>query len=131
MPSYSFAREVQTGTVDAYVACTGDFAGGTASNVTVPPGCSKIYMIGVTWGVGATAGAGTCGVRLSGTGMAKEQRILLAAAANDGTAVTMDDVGIVHDVDCSVISGGQITIEVFNGGSDTGTPETGISLLMR
>lgn len=131
MPTYAFAREISQASVDTLTSATGDFAGGTAANVIVPQGVSRIYQIGMTAGFGATAGSATCGVRLSGSGVAKEQNMVLVGALNIGTAVTSMASPVWIDTDVQLISGGQVKIELWHGGSDTGTPEMGVGLLMQ
>lgn len=131
MPTYSFAREAQAASVDTLYTLTGDFAGGTAANIMVPQGCSRIYQISATAGFGATAQAATMGLRISGSGVARDQNMVLVGANNIGTSVTGSAMPIVVDVDIPVVPGGTITLEGFCGGGDTGTPEIGASLLMR
>lgn len=131
MPTYSFAREASQASVDTLTALNGDFAGGTAATVIVPTGCSKIYKISASIGFGATAAAATGGLRLSGSGMVKEQNMVLVGANNIGTSVTSLTGPMEFDTDIQLIPGGVVKMEGWHGGGDTGTPEMGYSISMR
>lgn len=126
-------REGQIATADAWTNLTGDGAGGTSSDITVPQGTRAIKQIIAVCTGGTTAGATTYGLKLLGNGLvgtSSHEFCLTSSVLGAGTLTDCNLIRpIVMDVDIPVQGGNQITVQAVPSGADQGTPECAVTLV--
>ena len=128
MPTQTDMREGTLATVDTFTKLTGDGAGGTLQDSTVPTWARSIKQIGVCAGVDGAAVSGCIMVKLAGATKFGDQVLCVAGHGNIGTTVAVAAATIVLDVDIPVTPGKACEIYGSYAGGDSGTPELGVSI---
>jgi len=128
MPTQTDMREGVVTAVDSFTKLTGDGAGGTLQDITVPKWANSIKHIAVTAGIDGAAGAGVVHVKLSGACKFGDQVLAMLGHENIGTTVSIAGERTQRDVDIPVTSGKALEIYGAFAGADTGSPELGVSV---
>ena len=128
MPTQTDMREGTLATVDTFGKLTGDGAGGTLQDSTVPTWAHSIKQLAVCAGVDGAAGSGCIMVKLAGATMHGDQIFCVAGHGNIGTTVGCAMATTIYAVDIPVQPGKALEIYGAYAGGDTGTPELGVSV---
>lgn len=128
MPTQTDMREGVITAVDAFTKLTGDGAGGTLQDITVPQWANSIKHIAITAGIDGAAGAGVIHVKLTGATIMGDQILAMVGHENVGTTVSIAGERTQRDVDIPVKSGKALEIWGAFAGADTGSPELGITV---
>jgi len=128
MPTQTDTREGVVTAVDTFTKLTGDGAGGTLQDITVPNWANSIKHIAVTAGVDDAAVSGNILVKLTGATRFGDQIIGMGAHMNIGTTVGLALAPLQQDVDVPVIPGKALELYGAYAGGDTGSPELGITV---
>jgi len=114
--------------VDAFTKLTGDGAGGTLQDITVPTWANSIKNISASVGVDGAAGAGVVHVKLTGATVYGDQVLALVGHTNAGTTVGIAGAAVQMDVDIPVKPGKSLELYGAFAGADTGSPELGVTV---
>ena len=128
MPTQTDMREATVGTVDSFTKLTGDGAGGTLQDITVPLWANSIKHIAICAGIDGAVGQGNILVKLTGATKHGDQILAMCGHSNIGTTVGIAGEKIQRDVDIPVQPGKALEIYGCYAGGDTGTPELGVSV---
>jgi hypothetical protein len=114
--------------VDSFTKLTGDGAGGTLQDITVPTWANSIKHIAITAGVDGAAALGNILVKLSGATKFGDQILPMLGHSNIGTTVGIAGEKAQQDVDIPVIPGKSLELYGCFAGGDTGSPELGVQV---
>ena len=128
MPTQSDMREGVVTAVDTWTKLTGDGAGGTLQDITVPKWANSIKHLAITAGVDGAAAQGNILVKLTGATKKGDQILAIAGHSNIGTTVAIAGEKIQMDVDIPVEPGKALELYGCFAGGDTGSPELGIGV---
>ena len=128
MPTQTDMREAVVTAVDSFTKLTGDGAGGTLQDMTVPVWANSIKHIAVTAGIDGATGLGNVLVKLTGATKFGDQILAMCGHANIGTTVSIAGERTQRDVDIPVIPGKALEIWGAFAGGDTGSPELGVTV---
>ena len=130
MASYR-VREGSITAADSFTALSSLYGQSTTASVQVPAGSSAI--VGIIASVsqdGATAGAATFAVQLTGDGLSEQQTLTIGSATNVGTETSngMSNVPMMLDVAIPVTASNQVSIAAAMD-ADLGTAQVSVTLV--
>ena len=128
MPTHNDVRESVVAAVDSWVKLTGDGAGGTLQDITVPTWANSIKHIAVCAGIDGAAGQGNVLVKLTGATRHGDQILAMGGFTNIGTTVSIAGQRLQRDVDIPVQPGKSLELWGCYAGGDTGSPELGVGV---
>ena len=130
MASYR-VREGSITAADSFTALTSLYGQSTTSSVQVPAGSSAI--VGIIASVsqdGATAGAATFAIQLTGDGLTEQQTMTIGSSTNVGTETSngMSNLPFKCDVAIPVTASNQVSIAAAMD-ADLGTAQVSVTLV--
>ena len=130
MASYR-TREGAITAADSFTALDSLYGQSTSSSVQVPAGTSAI--VGIIASVsqdGATGGAATFAIQLTGDGLTEQQTMTIGSATNVGTETSngMSNVPFKCDVAIPVTASNQVSIAAAMD-ADLGTAQVSVTLV--
>ncbi len=130
MASYR-VREGAVTAADSFTALTELYGQSTTSSVQVPAGTSAI--VGIIASVaqdGATGGAATFAIQLTGDGLTEQQTMTIGSSSNDGTPASNGTTNLPFkcDVAIPVTASNQVAIAAAMD-ADLGTAQVSVTLV--
>tara|TARA_R100001086_G_scaffold217565_1_gene134012 strand:- start:22 stop:420 length:399 start_codon:yes stop_codon:yes gene_type:complete len=130
MASYR-VREGAVSAADSFTALTSLYGQSTTASVQVPAGSSAI--VGVIASVaqdGATGGAATFAVQLTGDGLSEQQTLTIGSSSNDGTPASNGNTNLPMMLDVAIpcTASNQVSIAAAMD-ADLGTAQVSVTLV--
>ena len=130
MASYR-VREGSVTAADSFTALTSLYGQSTTSSVQVPAGSSAI--VGIIASVaqdGATGGAATFAIQLTGDGLTEQQTLTVGSAGVDGTPASngMTNLPMMLDVAIPCVGSNQVSVAVAMD-TDVGSAQASVTLV--
>jgi len=131
--AYYITREASIATEDAWTVLNG-LGGTTESDPLVPGSVSSIKQLIVSATQGATAGAATILIKVTGNALvgSTEHVIPLSSNSPGGTNKSNDIFNpLVLDCDIPVQGGNQFQLQATVSGADVGTSEVAVTAVLK